>query len=332
MATPSRRIAVLAAVAANLAIAAVKFAAAALTGSSAMTSEGIHSLVDTGDGVLLWIGLRRSRRGPDRAHPFGYGKELYFWTVVVAVLIFAVGGGMSIYEGIVHLLRPRHVERSGWNYAVLGVAAVMEATSWAVALREFRRGQRGRSIWATVRASKDPTVFAVLFEDSAALLGILVAFLGVFAGERLGTPYPDAAASIAIGLILMVVAVLLARETLGLLVGESASPETVAEIRALAEADPAVAWVGRALTAHFGPEEVVLNLELFFRIDLPMADVAAAIDRLERRIREAHPEMRYVFLNAEALRRPPAAAPSGAPAPDGDAGGAHGGSAPDRDA
>jgi cation diffusion facilitator family transporter len=266
-----------------------------------MISEGIHSVVDTGNGVLMWVGLRRSRRGPDAGHPFGYGKELYFWTVVVAVLVFAVGGGMSVYEGILHMLRPRAIVDPAWSYGVLGVACVIEGASWSVAWKNFRISRRRRGVWETVRRTKDPSIFAVLFEDSAAILGIVVAFVGVYLGERLGNPYLDGSASIVIGLILMTVSILLARETMGLLIGESADPETITSIKKIAESEPAVLRAGRALTVHFGPEEVLLILEVFFRTDLPMVDVAQAIDRLERTIRQRRPEMTYVFLNADAI-------------------------------
>ena len=305
--------AALAALAGNLAIACVKFVAAGVTGSSAMIAEGIHSLVDTGNGALILVGLHRSRRGPDPAHPFGHGKELYFWTVVVAVMVFAVGGGMSAYEGILHLIHPRTVENVGWNYLVLGAAALIEGASWAVAARQFSRVLDGHGVWAAIRASKDPSLVAILFEDSAALLGLLVAAAGLFLGSHLDNPYFDGAASVVIGLILMTVGVLLARETLSLLVGESAPPETIARIRSIAAAEPAVARVGRAVTVHYGPDEIVLNLEVFFQPDQSMSEVAAATDRVERRIQAAHPEVRYIFLGAEALFRStrPASTPPG---------------------
>jgi cation diffusion facilitator family transporter len=293
--------AALAALLGNLTIACVKFVAAGVTGSSAMIAEGIHSLVDTGNGALILTGLRRSQRGPDPQHPFGHGKELYFWTVVVAVMVFAVGGGMSVYEGILHLIRPRTMENVGWNYLVLGAAALIEGASWIVAARQFARRLDGQPIWTAIRRSKDPSLVAILFEDSAALLGLVVAAMGVFLGSRLGNAYFDGGASIVIGLILMTVGVLLARETLSLLVGESPAAETMASLRRIALAEPAVARVGQAMAVHFGPEEVVLNLELFFHPDQSMSEVAAAVDRVERRIRATHPEMRYVFLGAEAL-------------------------------
>jgi cation diffusion facilitator family transporter len=292
---------ILAAIAANTAIAALKFVAAAFTGSSAMVSEGIHSLVDTGNGGLLWVGTRRSERPADDAHPFGHGKELYFWTLVVAVLIFAVGGGMSVYEGILHLVHPRRLEHLRWSYGVLAVSAVLEGTSWVVAAREFaaRRGNRG--VWQMIRSTKDPTNFAVLLEDTAALAGLLAALIGTVLGQLLDSPYPDGISSIVIGAMLMSVSIVLARESMNLLVGERASRATIDSVRALAARNPAVERVGRVLTVHFGPESVLLNLEVHFRVDASLDDVAASVDRLRRGIQERHPEIKWVFIGADAF-------------------------------
>jgi cation diffusion facilitator family transporter len=290
-----------AAIGGNLAIAATKFAAAAATGSSAMLSEGVHSLVDTGNGLLLLWGLRRSSRPPDEGHPFGHGKELYFWTLVVAVLIFAVGGGVSLYEGIEHLRHPRPVVNPVVNYVVLGLAAVFEGFAWAVAFREFRRTKGERGYLAAVRASKDPTTFTVLFEDTAALLGLAVAFLGVSLGHALGLPVLDGAASVVIGLILGAVAVFLARESKGLLIGEGLDPRTRAEIEKFAADDPDIDRLVRALSMHLGPDEVLLTLEVEFRPGLSAAGVAAAIDRLDRAIRGRHSEVRHLFIEAQCL-------------------------------
>jgi cation diffusion facilitator family transporter len=208
MASASSKRAVYAAIAGNLAIAITKFIAAFITGSSAMLSEGIHSVVDTGNGLLLLFGIRKARKPADISHPFGHGKELYFWTLIVAILIFAVGGGMSVYEGISHINHPAQLRDPLWNYLVLGSALIFEGLSWGIALKEFRKTQGRMSMWKAVRASKDPTTFTVLFEDSAAMLGLLVAFLGVFFSHRLNNTYLDGVASIIIGVILGVVAVL----------------------------------------------------------------------------------------------------------------------------
>lgn len=293
-----------AAIAGNGAIAVTKFVAAAVTGSSAMLSEGVHSLVDTGNGGLLLLGLRRSRIPPDDTHPFGYGKEVYFWTLIVAMLIFAGGGGVSIYEGIKHLLHPEPMGDPTLNYVVLGFAFVFEGAALTVAAREFNRMRGEAGVWEAIRRGKDPTAFAVLLEDSAALAGIVVAAVGIFLGHRLDEPLFDGGASVFIGLILVGVAVILAWESRGLIVGESADPEMVARIRELALEDPAVDEVTRALTMHVGPAEVVATLDLRFRRDLTAEDVEAAVDRLETRIKGEVTAVRYLFLEVHALTRP----------------------------
>lgn len=292
---------ILAALGANLGIAVVKFIAAAVTGSSAMLSEGIHSLVDTGNEGLLLIGVQRSRRPPDENHPFGYGKALYFWTLIVAILVFAVGGGMSTYEGIRHLLSPRPVADPTWSYVVLGVAAVFEAGRWLVAYRKVRSGGRGQSLWRTIHRSKDPTTFTVLLEDSAALVGLLLAFLGILLGEVLGNPYLDGVASICIGVVLAAVAVLLISESRGLLLGEGGDPELLASIGRIAAAEPGVRQLQRPLTMYFGPREVLLNMEVHFREELSAAEIAATVARIERAIRAAHPEVKRIFIEAGGL-------------------------------
>jgi len=296
------RTALFAAIAANLAIAVMKFVAAAASGSSALVSEGIHSLVDTGDGLLLWVGMVRARKPPDRTHPFGHGKEVYFWSLIVGVLIFAVGGGMSAYEGILRLVHPRPAEHVGWTYAVLAGAFLFEGTSWTFAWRNFRRARAGRGIWRTISNSRDPTSFAILFEDSAALTGLVVAAAGIWLRQRLRTPVPDAIASIVIGLVLMVTAALLVQATLRLLVGQSADPATEAEIRRVAATDDAVASVGRVLTVHFGPENVVAEVEIFFRSELGADKVGLAIDRLQRRLKTEEPILKHVFIEAQTPR------------------------------
>lgn len=289
------------ALAANLAIAVAKFVVAGVSGSSALLSEGIHSVVDTGNELLLMLGAKRSRRPPDDIHPYGYGKELYFWSLIVALLIFAVGGGMSAYEGISRLRRDAPASHFGWTVVVLAIAFVFEGGSFAIALRELRKVRRDGSILDAVRGSKDPTVYTVVVEDFAALLGLAVAFVGVLIGHLTGSSLPDAVASITIGTILAAVAVFLARESRGLLVGERASAELVAAVRRLTEADDAVAHVARPLTMQLGPEEVLVNLEIQFRPDVATRDVGAVIDRIEERIRRARPEVRRIFIEAASL-------------------------------
>jgi cation diffusion facilitator family transporter len=295
--------AVYAAIAGNLGIAVTKFVAAALTGSSAMLAEGIHSLVDTGNGGLLLLGIHKSRKPADRTHPFGHGMEIYFWTLIVAIMIFAVGGGFSLYEGIEHIRHPDPVARPGVAYLVLLVSAVFEGYSWSVAYREMRAGRGRRSLWRMVRQSKDPTTFTVLFEDSAALFGLFIAFLGVFFGSRFDNPYLDGSASIVIGVLLAVVAVFLAFETKGLLIGEAVDPRTLQSIRTLVEDDPSVARVVKPLTMHLGPDDVLLALELVFESNGSASNSAAAIDRLDRLIRAKHPQIRHIFIEAQSLKQ-----------------------------
>lgn len=223
----------------------MKFVAASITGSSAMLSEGFHSVVDTGNELLLLLGLHRGKQPADRQHPYGYGKELYFWSLIVAMVLFGIGGGVAIYEGILHLQNPRPLEDPFWAYVVLGVAALLEGTSWTFALREMLAKKGNHSLWQSIRRSYDPSVFTVLFEDTAALIGLTAAFLGVYLGHRYANPYIDGAASIAIGVTLSVVALLLIRESKALLVGEAAKPEVVASIRELACNEAAVIKVDR---------------------------------------------------------------------------------------
>jgi cation diffusion facilitator family transporter len=306
----SSKKAVVAAIVGNVAIAATKFVAAAVTGSSAMLSEGIHSLVDTGNGWLLLYGMNRSRRPADATHPFGHGKELYFWGLIVAVLVFGLGGGMSFYEGITHLQHPKPMQRLAWNYVVLGISMLFEGLSWSVAFREFRAGQKGRGFWEAVRTSKDPTTLTVVFEDSAALAGLVIAFLGVLLGDTLHEPRFDGAASIAIGLLLSVVAIFLAYQSKGLLVGESADRATLASIREILSAEPSVYQVVDLLTMHFGPHDVLLTLEIEFGRGLSAEEVEAAVERLEESITARHPEVKRIYIEAQSIAKSRRAAAS----------------------
>ena len=281
---------------ANVAIAVTKFVVAGITGSSAMLSEGIHSLVDTGNSILLMVGVHRSRQAPSPQHPFGYGKELYFWSLIVGVLIFGLGGGISFYEGVLHVRDPHPLEDPHWNYIVLGCAAVFEGISFTIAWRAFTRERGDTPFWKAVRRSKDPAVYTVLAEDSAALLGLAVAAVGVFCSHRLDMPRLDGAASIAIGLILAGVAVLLIRESRGLLVGEGIRPETAHAIEAIARAEAGVQQVGRVLSMYIGPEEALVTFEVTFASHVPAADVGTAIKRIEGAIRERFPKLRRIFI------------------------------------
>ncbi|MCC5647669.1 cation diffusion facilitator family transporter [Nostoc sp. CHAB 5824] len=301
MATDSSKKTIFAAMGANLAIAITKFIAAATTGSSAMISEGIHSVVDTGDQLLLLLGISRSQKPADDSHPFGYGQELYFWTFIVAILIFAIGGGMSIYEGITHLINPSPLEDPMWNYIVLGMAILFEGSSWTVALKEFLPTKGKQNFWQAIKNSKDPTVFTVLFEDSAAILGLLVALTGIFLGHLFNNVYFDGVASIIIGIILAIVAIVLARESKGLLVGESAAPQTIANIRSLSKTEPGVKEVIRVLTMQLAPHEVLLNLEIQFSKNLTGEEIALTVENLEAKISQKHPEIKQIFIEAKSL-------------------------------
>ncbi len=298
MASPTSKKVIYAALVGNTLIAVTKFAAAAVTGSSAMLSEAIHSVVDTGNQLLLLYGVRRAGRAPDERHPFGYGMELYFWTFVVAILIFGVGAGISVYEGVERLLHPAPVRDPYVNYIVLAIAMVFEAGAWWVAYGEFRRRQGRLGLFAAVRESKDPTVFTVLFEDSAAMLGLCIALVAIAAGEALGLPELDAVGSLLIGGVLAGTAALLAYESKGLLVGESALPQVLRGIERILRQQPEVRRVYETLTMHLGPNDVLLNLSLDFDDRLSAAEVEAAIGRIDKRIRRAHPEVTRIFVEA----------------------------------
>jgi cation diffusion facilitator family transporter len=308
MASESKQ-AVVAAIIGNAVIAVIKFVAGVMTGSSAMISEGIHSVVDTGNGGLLFHGLRRGARAPDTAHPFGHGMEVYFWSLIVAVSIFGIGGGMSIYEGVTHMRHPSALEGATIAYVVLGLAAVFESLSFSVAYRAFRTHRGSRGTLTAIHHGKDPSLFTVLFEDTAALLGLLVAFLGVFLSHLLNMPILDGAASVIIGLILICAAGWLAYESKSLLVGEAADPALVQAVREIALADPVVVGLGQVLTMHMGPDEVLLNIEVQFTHGLPAEEIHAAIHRIEEHISKPFPEVNRVFVEVEV---PPTTTPAAA--------------------
>ncbi|MFL5562940.1 MAG: cation diffusion facilitator family transporter [Gemmatimonadaceae bacterium] len=308
MASESRT-AIYVGIAANVLIAATKFAAALVTGSSAMVSEGVHSLVDSGDGLLLLLGQLRGARPADEDHPLGHGKELYFWSLIVAILFFALGGGMSFYEGVQHILRPEAISDPKWNYIVLGASTLFTIWSFTVAFREFHKRAGSRSYWQTFKRSKDPTIFTLVLEDLADLVGLLFAFIGVYFGHRLGKPWLDGAASIGIGLVMTVVAILLLRESKGLLIGEGATRAERAAIHAAACAEPGVRDVRRIITQYYGPDTVLVLMDVAFSPDLDTAGIAAAIDRMEARIRELRPAVKHIYVEAESFKEAARAAP-----------------------
>ena len=292
------KIAVYGAIAANVAIAVTKFIVAAITGSSAMLSEGIHSAVDTGNGVLLLIGTRLSEREATPEHPFGHGKELFFWSLIVAVLIFGLGGGLSIFEGVQHIVDPVPMRDPKWNYVVLAAAALFEGTSFTIALRIFLREKGDRPFWASLHASKDPTTYTVLAEDAAALAGLAVAAIGIFISHRYDMPQADGAASVAIGALLAGVAVLLIREARGLLIGEGIRADTAAAIRELIGRHPLVRRVGPMLSMYIGPDEVLLTLDVEFDPKASAGDISTAVKSLEAEIRSRFDKITRIYIEA----------------------------------
>jgi len=295
--------AIIAALIGNFLIAVTKGIAAALSGSSAMLSEAVHSFVDTGNEVLLLYGLKRAAKPPDKVHPYGYGRELYFWSFVVALLIFAVGAGVSAYEGFVHIRHPEPITDVWINFVVLGLAAIFEGVSWWFGWKAFSRVRRSRPIWDAFVASKDPTTFMVLFEDSAALLGIAIAAVATFFSWKLRLPWIDGAGSVLIGLVLAIVAVLLARESKELLIGERASPELSAAVRETASEDPCVRQVVDITTSQMGPDQVIATISVEIDEDLRVPEVEQLIARIEGAIRSRYPQLFRIFIRPVAGAR-----------------------------
>lgn len=286
---------------ANIGIAIIKFVAAFFSGSSAMLSEGIHSTVDSGNQLLLLLGISRSKKPADESHPFGHGKELYFWTLIVSILVFALGGGMSAYEGISHIQHPQPLKDPFWSYMVLLAAMVFEGASFYVAIHKFNQIKGSGSFWHELRGSKDPTLFAVIYEDGAALLGLLIAFAGIFLGHYFQNPLLDGMASVLIGVVLCLVAVIMVIESKNLLVGESADIDMVRGIHQLVKEDPDVCTLRPPLTMHMAPQEVLLALDVQFQQGLSGHKLTEAINRLENNIRQAFPEVKRIFVEARNL-------------------------------
>lgn len=294
-----RNIVVWAALAANLAIGVAKFVAAAITGSTAMLTEGIHSVVDSGNQVLLLYGERRAKRPPDALHPFGYGRELYFWAFVVAILIFAVGAVVSIYEGWLHWSAPEPLQSPVINYIVLAIAFALEGTSWTIALREFGSAKGDVGWWQAVKDSKDPATFTVLFEDSAALAGLIVAAAGVWASHYFADPRIDGLASIIIGAILAFVAIFLAREAKGLLIGERADPKLVGGIAQIVAAHPAISAVNHVRTIHTAPKQVFVAISADFDDAVTMGEAEQIIENIEDQLRASFPQLSSIYIRPE---------------------------------
>jgi cation diffusion facilitator family transporter len=301
MAGTSKKV-IYAALAGNTLIAITKFAAAAITGSSAMFSEAIHSTVDTGNQGLLLHGMRRAQKPPSSRFPFGHGKEVYFWSFAVAILIFAVGSGVSLYEGIIHTLHPEPIGNPLINYIVLGLALVFEGLAWFFAFNEFTKTKGKWGYIAAVHRGKDPTMFVVLFEDSAALLGIIVAFAGVILVDKAGILIFDGIASIIIGFILGGTAIWLAYETKGLLIGESANEEVVKGIRDIILKFDSINNINEVLTMHMGPDFILLNISIDFRDEIPASDLENIIAEIDMQIKKSFPTIKRIFVEAESRR------------------------------
>ncbi len=299
----SSKMVILAALLGNSLIAVTKFVAAAISGSSAMLSEGIHSVVDTGNQILLLYGLKQAKKPADEQFPFGHGKEIYFWSFVVAILIFAVGAGISVYEGVHQILSPTAIRNPTINYIVLGLAMIFEGGAWYFAFTQFRRAKGQWGYLEAVHRGKDPTLFVVLFEDSAAMLGLLIALGGVLMTDITGNAVFDGAASIGIGLILGGTAIWLAYETKSLLIGESAEAKVVAGVRVIANTYPDVENVNEVLTLHMGPDFVLLNLSIDFDDAASAADIETTIARMDKEIKDTFPTIKRVFVEAEARRQ-----------------------------
>jgi cation diffusion facilitator family transporter len=304
----SSKISLYGGIATNIAIAISKFVAAYFTGSSAMLSEGIHSLVDTGNGGLLLYGTAQSQKAPDAKHPFGRSKELYFWSLIVAMLVFSIGGGMSFYEGVKHIQHPVPIEDPHWNYIVLGVSVIFEGIAAYLSIKAFMESNT-EGLFKSLRTSKDPSAFAQVLENTAALVGLLIAGAGVYFGHLLNNPYLDGAASIAIGVLLMGVAIFLVYRTKGLLVGQGVDAETLANLECIARAQPNVQAIRSPLTMYLGANDVILALDVDFGDTLTAEQVAVAVENLQDAIRAEHPEVKRIFIEAKNLIPRPAKQP-----------------------
>ena len=290
------RTAVIASIAANVAITITKFLVSFVSGSAAMFAEAVHSLVNCFDGTLLLLGAWRAERPPDELHAFGYGRELYFWNLIVAIVFFALGSGFTIYEGVRRALIPEPLGNPSWSYVVLATAALFDGASFAIGFRRFHRQARGRGYWTTIRESKNPALFSVVLEDSADLIGLSLAATGVFLSHALNMPRIDGVASIGIGLVLGAIATVLLIETHGLLIGESATPELISAVRAIAQDDGAVERVDQMLTVQLGPTDVVVALRIVLHAGLDPREIIATTARIEDRIKRDQGDVRRVFV------------------------------------
>ncbi len=302
MASGSKTV-VMAALIGNALIACTKFVAATFTGSSAMLSEGIHSVVDVGNQALLLFGLNRANKPATAEHPYGFGKEIYFYSFIVAILLFAFGGGLSVFEGIKHLSNPKPMSSVYINYLVLGFAFVFEGGAWLVAFKEFKKTTKHFHWFHSIHQAKDPTIIVVLLEDTAAMLGLIIAMVGITASTYFNLPIIDSIASIIIGFVLLVVALWLAYESKSLLVGEAANPEVINQVKTIILKADEIVDVKNIMTMHMGPNSILLNLEVDFEENLNSTGVEHCIARLEKDIKEAKPEIKWVYISAKSFTR-----------------------------
>lgn len=302
MAGDSKKV-VLAALIGNSLIAITKFIAAVFTGSSAMLSEGIHSLVDVGNQILLLLGLKSAQKEPTQEHPYGFGKEIYFYSFIVAILLFAFGGGLSIFEGIKHLSNPTPITSVYINYIVLSFALIFEGAAWYVAYKAFRKTTKRFHWFYSIHRAKDPAIIVVLLEDTAAMLGLIIAVVGITASTYFNLPIIDSIASIFIGLVLLIVAIWLAYESKSLLVGEAASPNVIEDIKSIVLAMPGILATQNIMTMHMGPENILLNLDVDFKENFNSTEVEQSIVLLENNIKASHPEIKWVYMSAKSLNR-----------------------------
>jgi cation diffusion facilitator family transporter len=297
----SSKTSIYAALIANLLIAVTKFIAGGISNSAAMVAEGVHSVVDTVNELLLLLGIHRSRKLPDATHPFGYGKELYFWSFIVSIMIFGLGGGISIYQGIAHIIKPEELGDPTINYIVLSLSIVFEGASLIIAIKQFNQIRGTTPFWQAVVKSKDPSSFLVLFEDAAAVAGLFIVMICVYISHRFNKPYVDGVASLLVGLILVVVSAILARESRSLLMGEGVSTQTRDKICRLVEGDNHVSKVMHILSTYQSPTEVLLMLIVAFKEDMDTSEINVAIDRIRDDVKAEFKFVRFVVIQPESL-------------------------------
>lgn len=285
----------------NLLISILKFTAAFYTRSSAMLSEAIHSLVDTGNQVLLLYGISRSKKTADAKHPFGYGMELYFWSFIVAISVFGLGATVSLYEGVEKILHPEAIHNAYVNYIVLGLSLMFEGVVWYIAFKEFNNSRGKKSVWQSIKNSKDPTTFVVLFEDSAAMLGLMVALIGVFIADQYNMPIFDGIASVVIGIILAVTAMVLAVETKGLLIGEAASDELSDKIREIVAAESSIIGINELRSMHMGANDILVALSIDFNNDVKAGEVEQSIAKIEQDIKQNFTDVKRIYIEVQSL-------------------------------